>query len=196
MSALPDDRPTVDDVALVEGWAAEVDQPSNAAAVEASGWRVTDEASADWAIRRVRAIRAQARARTAPARRVIAALEDRLAQIREQVAGIEKQAKAAEEGLKALLIAWHREVLASDPRAKSIVLPSGALRSRAGQPKVHVLDEWAAHGDDADGEFSRLEVKVDKRKVLAYVKGHGGLVPAGVEIDQPSDDDRRFEVEL
>ncbi len=79
----------------------------------------------------------------------------------------------------------HDEVLAENPRAKTLDLPSGRLERRAGATRVEVVDddvarEWLEEHADAcldygDPKIKRAEIK---RRFAAKVAAEPGVYPA------------------
>ena len=128
---------------------------------EVERWSVTDDGSAEWALRR-------------------------LAEARQQVATLTRQA----EEWRARIDAWHARMLGplerrveffeghlkryaldrrlDDPRAKSLILPSGRIQTREAKPRVVVADpdawqDWA-EGNPADPSV-RHSFEVAKREL-------------------------------
>ena len=86
---------------------------------------------------------------------------------------------------EAALRGWHQAVLADDPKRKTIHLPSGTLRARAGRDRIDIEDE------DAFVEFARLSATqllrvrydADKKAIAALsVKDDGTIVTDDGEV--------------
>lgn len=146
-------------------------EPEPTAVVEDDGvtqrYEVTGLSSADWAARRIAAARrkhAEVTEAAAEQRRIIAAYELESAD----------ELASTEAFFGGLLRAFHEQVLAADPKAKTIKLPSRAeLRSRTGgRPTVVVSDETALIGwaeANALTVLLRRVVSVDKPLLLAHL---------------------------
>lgn len=96
---------------------------------------------------------------------------------------------------------YHASLLAQDDRLKTISLPSGKLKARAGQPRWEISDEFVTWAQEHAPELVRTKVEPDKaaiKKALAVEDGHaisaaGQQVP-GVVVE-PAEISYRVEVE-
>lgn len=106
-----------------------------------------DDSQAEWALRKL------GKAREA-ALRVDRLADDQIAQV-EAWRDQQQAALAPDIGFfTGLLEDWHRRTLSDDAKAKSVTLPSGTLKSRAGQARIVVTNdndvlEWLT-GDELD----------------------------------------------
>jgi phage host-nuclease inhibitor protein Gam len=100
-----------------------------------------------------------------------------------------------------LLEAYHRNVLQSDPTAKTVKLPSGTLIARKRPDNVEIDDEdaflsWAIH--HRRDEFIRIvpeKRSVDRNVVKEYALKHGEVLP-GVTAITGDDAGITFKVEV
>lgn len=168
-------------------------------------WKITDEGGADWALRKLAKVRQQTITVQAQVTRQLNAIDEAIAPFREPVLvwQDEQTDRLAREQQhwEAILIEYHRSVLAEDDDAISIKLAHGVLSSRK-QPDKWDFDDktiiaWAA---DNAPEFVRVKEEVDKALIKkTVVAGLNG------EVAMPADEthvpgisvtvgERRFEV--
>lgn len=137
---------------------------------------VTDMASAEWAIRKIAQKRFLFEEATTLAANELAAFKAKLKldeiealiaaesdRLQAFLAGYAADLDHAEEFFGHLLEEWHLQVLADDPKRKTIKLPSGEHRSRKAPDTVEVddLDAFVCtHG--LDSEFVRPHPAPDK----------------------------------
>ncbi len=135
------------------------------------GWRVTDAGSADWALRRIAdAEKAQ--------RAAIALAEQQIAQVNAWLEGETAKTQRTIDFFTGHLADYHRDLLAADPKAKTISLPHGKLVSRVTPDRVEVDEAEVAALPDG---MKRVKVEPDKKAILAHVKATGEL-PVGVTL--------------
>lgn len=127
------------------------------AALNHDRFRIADNGQADWAMRKL--------ARTVTSQHEVDELAARQAEPIERWRRNE-QARLDRERLfwEALLVEYHRGLVETDPKATSVRLPHGVLRSRQGQPQWQFTDDefitWAnTRGLDA---LVRVKFEVDK----------------------------------
>lgn len=155
---------------------------------EGGHWTITDEGSADWALRKLSKFAEQLAAVNEQSRRQLEAIEDAIAPFREPILTYQAQETnrltTEIQHWESVLIQYHRSVLADDDKAISIKLPHGVLSSRK-QPDKWEFDEdaviaWAAANAP---EFVRVKQEVDKALIKKTVKtGLNG------EVVMPADD--------
>lgn len=193
--------PAADLDAWLDAALAPEDAPGDVAdaAADGGGWTITDEGAADWVLRKVRRALADVAAREAQ----LAVRREALDRYdREVVQPIRDEAARWER----LLVAWHRRQLEDDPKApKTVKLPSGQVKSRAGRDRVEVVDEaaflaWAA---EHAPELVRVSRSADRAAVKrrlgddlvaadeAIVTDAGEVVPGVAHVEG----DRTFTVE-
>ena len=158
------------------------------------GFVVHDEASADWALRKLARVLAKAAEVTVLAERqrhaILASVQAYLDPIDEWAGEqIDRLAKDA-EFFESLLLTFHRNVLAEDPRAKTIKLPHGTLSSRK-LPDRWEFDEptfikWASENAD---ELLRTKIEIyraEAKKALSVATTGevvwGGEIVPGVTV--------------
>lgn len=169
-------------------------------------WEVRSHRAADWCVARIRSAHEQFHQETAHLRDALDALEQRAAEIREHIDGRAEQRDRTVEFMEGRLVAWLRHLRADaiaagddpDKAPKSVTLTGGKVRSRAGRDRVEVADaatvaKWAADNDAATVAW--WEPKVDRRAVARYVKADG-VVPAGVDFQPATEDERTYSVEV
>lgn len=155
----------LDDPVLAEHLDTYLDADPDTIAEVQSMFGVRDLAHADQVLRRL-----------ARVRRNLARAEDlyetQVAQLRQYIDAERHRAGQAEERLTWLLESFHRAVLAEDPKAKTVRLPSGELVARKAPDRWDFDDEaflaWAA---DHHPEFVRTKVEVDKPTVKKALVG-------------------------
>lgn len=86
------------------------------------------------------------------------------------------------------LRSYHRAILASDPKRKTIALPNGTLKARAGQPAIEVTDEaavvaWAIQNERT--ALVRVKTELDRKALRESVVKDGEAIP-GVTVS-PAD---------
>jgi phage host-nuclease inhibitor protein Gam len=148
---------------------------------EGHRWEITDLGGADWAMRKVAKLDAEAREVTDTADRQLRAIET----WREA----EYQRLQNQRGrFEALLADYHRRILAKDKKAKTIRLPHGVLTARKLPDNVQILDEdevleWAK---DQGNEFVivvPVEYRLDRSAVKAAVLKAGEIIPGVTPIE-------------
>lgn len=158
-------------------------------------WQVDDERSAEWALLKIRQARQTARRRNAASVELIGEYQRAIDDLQAVIDANDQRAQHTADHFEALLKDWHRRVLAEDPKAISIKLGAGMLKSRAGRDTVEVDDEEAvaeiASAESLD--FGEFVPKVNRTKLLSWIKKTGN-VPTGARLVKATDDDRRFEV--
>ena len=139
-------------------------------------WQITDPGSADWALRKVAKVDAEAHQVSELAERQIAAIE--------AWRGAEHGRLGTQrEHWETLLGLYHRQRLEEDEKAKTIRLPHGTLTARKLPDGIVIEDEdallaWAKK----DGpEYVRTRIDVDHPAVKTAVLKNGEIIP-GVDI--------------
>lgn len=133
-----------------------VDEPPDE---EAQRFTVHDVATAEWAMRRVKAMRAQLDEDNAYA-----------ATVASWIAGQRDRAAANERWLVEQLEGWHRHLLDEDDRRKTVRLPSGELKARKLPDTVSIADPDEFCAAYAETDLVRVKMTPDltavKREVL------------------------------
>lgn len=163
------------------------DPPPDDGNLTESNWQVTDEASAEWSLRKVRDARQTCQRATQTARELIAEHERALASLRGYVADQERRAQRTADHFTSLLVDWHRRVLAEDPSRKSIPLSAGLLKSQQTRGKVLSV----ADAEKLPEGLRRQKWEPDKKAITAWIK-ETGEIPEGVSWEKPY---RKFEVD-
>lgn len=178
----------------------ELDQPA-----EAEGWRIEDEGSADWCLRKLVKLRAQMAEIDATATRQIQAIYESIAPFVDPISQwrAEQTDKLTAEAThwEWLLTEYHRSVLSVDPEAISIQRAHGTLKSRK-LPDKWEFDEggflvWAKANAP---ELVRVKEEIDKATAKKFLKvDDDNLVTmAGIEGYVPDvtvhQGERKFEV--
>lgn len=86
---------------------------------------------------------------------------------------------------EAMLEDYHRRELAKDPKAKTIRLPAGELKSRKGQPKVEItdVDAFIAWAKEHRPEFVRVKtIEEPQKKAVNEAAVKDGEVLPHVEV--------------
>lgn len=113
-------------------------EPDDPALPEAARrWRITDDGSAEWAMRHVAGAEADLE-------RLGAQAADWAERISEWFRHQSKPLLAKRAFFQAHLERYALEVRAADPKRKSVVLPSGVVKTHASSPRVQVADPEAA----------------------------------------------------
>ena len=135
------------------------------------GWRVTDAGSADWALRRI-----------AEKRGHLAEIEEHadevIAQVTAWLEGERQREEPRIEFFASLLADYHRDLLAADPKAKTVHLLNGKLVARQTPDRVEVDESKVP---TLPLEFQRVKIEADKKALLAHIKATGEL-PNGVTL--------------
>lgn len=139
-------------------------------------WEVTDPGSADWALRKLGKVDAEAHAVSELAEQQIAAIE--------AWRGAEhKRLGTQRENWETLLAVYHRALLAEDEKAKTIRLPHGTLTARKLPDGIVIEDEEAllkwASAEAVD--YVRVRVDLNHSAIKAAVLKSGEIIP-GVEV--------------
>lgn len=145
---IPDVPPLVEIDEAVTAALDEVDPPEH---MPDGRWRVTDEGSADWAVRKLARARETAANTRAQANRQRKAIQEAVAPYLQQLDEWEAEridALDRDAGhWEALLAEYHRQVLTEDERAKTVKLPHGKLVARkqpdAWEAEDTVVIDWA-----------------------------------------------------
>lgn len=137
------DEPERDLIDVVTDVAAGGQQPP----AEWQGFRIGSDADAERAIARYARAQNQVAELEAQARAWTIETEDRLARIRQWFEHRARRPRATMAFLQAHLVAYALDRRAEDPKHnKTLVLPSGAVRTIEQRPKVAVADETAVVG--------------------------------------------------
>ncbi len=156
---------------------------------------IDTEEKAEWALLKLRKIRAEQERRYAIAQ----AEQERITQwLNLQLT----RWQADESFFLGALEGYHRRVLEQDPKAKSISLPAGKLKSIQGQPRVEVSDmgafvDWARAYERFD--LMRVSYEPVKAAIKSLPVNEGvpvtedGEIVPGVEVIEGQ---RSFKVEL
>lgn len=141
-------------------------------AAQKPDWRVTDASRADWALRKLGAVRRRMVENAAVAEAEIARVQHWLE--RQQAA---LSAEAAH--WEALLAAWHRAVLAEDPARKTISLPNGRLKLRAQSPDLQYDPDalLATLRTTGRADLIRVREEINKAAVRGAVLKDGESLP-------------------
>jgi len=162
----------------------DVDDQGDAECSERPAFRVHDDGSAQWALRKLAVIRR----RQADAR---ALADAEISRVTEWLQGEESRLEADAAYFEGALTAWHRQLLDDDPRRKTVRLPAGTLTARQGGDRWTFDDDfldWAEAHHRTD--LLRVKVEVDKpaAKKALEVYGTGvsdeeGEVVPGVSVE-------------
>lgn len=169
-------------------------------------WHIADVDNADWALRKLTKVRAEIASVNATSAQKLEAIRMAIEPWTEpitdwQAEQLEKLAK--EEGnWEALLMEFHKSIVAEDPKALTIERPYGTLKSRKSPDKWEFDEEaflaWAAANAP---EFVRVKQEVDKPLVKKTVKMalNGEVAMPGTEVHvagvSVTVGERKFEVE-
>jgi phage host-nuclease inhibitor protein Gam len=147
---------------------------------EGGPWRISDVGSAEWVALKLR----DARRQQADARVEYETWKSRADEwLAARLAPLERDIQWAE----AQLTEWHRHLREEDASNKTITLPLGTkLVSRAGQPRVTVVDEerfldWAKANWP---ELVRTKESANLQELRKQLKESGEAIP-GVEVAAP-----------
>lgn len=134
------------------------------------GWTVTDDGSAEWAMGRY--ARAQAKVAELAEQAEVWKDEahDRLARIRVWFDHRAERPRATMAFMEAHLARYALDLREADPKAKTLVLPSGAVTTTEVKPKAEVADEdrvvtWVCHQWADDPEVADLVAAPQPRKL-------------------------------
>lgn len=183
----PTPRPDLVEEAVLVGLDS-LDEPTTE---EGGHWKITDEGSADWALRKLERARQQAASVQDQAARQLEAIEASIAGFVEPIVAWRdtELERLRRESLnwEGLLLGYHRSVLAENDEALSIKLPHGTLKSRKA-PDTWEFDEaaflaWAksnapelirAKDPEVDKSLAKKTLKLsDNGEVtMPGVKGH------------------------
>jgi hypothetical protein len=164
--------PTSDEVVeAVTAGLDDIDPP----APDGQGFKVTDGGSADWALRKLARVRSRQAevAQLAEKQRqaILASVAQFLEPIDEWEADELARLRGDAEFFEALLLQFHRSVLAEDERAKTVRLPHGKLVARKQKDKWDIEDdvliEWAKSVGAAG--VVRVKAEVDRAEIR---RGH------------------------
>lgn len=124
------------DALAPEEWGPDLEVEESRDEGDPERWRVTDQRRADWAMERVRQLRAE-----------IAENELRAGEQRDRIERwlerVNSTANRQAEFFEGLLMEWHAAELGRDPKRKTIHLPAGTLKARARQNSWEIDDEAA-----------------------------------------------------
>lgn len=145
---------------------------------ERERFRIDGPNTAEWALRKLARIEHQ----LAEDELVAQDEQERIdAWLRERSSAAERDASY----FRSILTEWHREVLAEDPKKKTITLPAGVLKARKRPDTVDVVD-FDALKDFAEGngrlELLRVKVEPDKPAIKKAVIEAGEAVPGVVPV--------------
>jgi hypothetical protein len=131
-------------------------------------WKITDAASADWALRKL----AQARRRIDENGQLFAEELDRLGN---WLTDANTPHVNDERYFESLLRNWHEEQLADDPKRKTISLPGGKLEARQNPDSIEITDPdtffpWALENEP---DFVRMKYEPER----SAIKKAGGVAP-------------------
>jgi hypothetical protein len=166
------------DLGAVEAEAEEaldgLDEPAEEAGP--SRFKVRDPASADWALRKLAKVRArQEEVRALAARQreaVMAVVARHLAPVDEWEADQAERLGHEEAYFEGLLAEWHREVLAEDPRQRTVRLPHGELVARKAPDRFEVDEkEFLAWARQAVPALVRVREEPDRQALRRYFAG-------------------------
>jgi phage host-nuclease inhibitor protein Gam len=159
------------------------------------GFRVLDEGQADWALRKLTAVRSSLADADALATRQIEAI---LAMVEPYLSPIREWHEAQSERLgneigfwEGLLELYHRDVvLADDPKAKTVTLPHGTLKARKSPDRWEFDEAFLDWARNIAPEFIRTKEEADKALAKKTLKvapnGHAVYdLPQG-PVDVPS----------
>lgn len=90
-------------------------------------FKVTDKDSANWCLRKIRALKAEIEENKRIAEAEIQRIQDWLNEVTEPL-------ERSIQYFESLLIEYHMNIYAEDPKKKTIKLPHGTLKARAQQP--------------------------------------------------------------
>jgi phage host-nuclease inhibitor protein Gam len=129
---------------------------------EKERFRVTGKDSANWCLRKIRALKAE--------------IKDNARIAQEEVERIQKWLKNVNEPLEnsisyfeGLLETYHREIYVEDPKLKTIKLPHGTLKLRAQQPEFKLDEQVFLEYLRKSGRSDYIEV-IEKPKWGEYKK--------------------------
>lgn len=142
-------------------------------------FQITDRSSADWALRKVlkaKRVLAEAQASHDEQVRAVMAQVDRLLEpIRTNLAEIAVEEQRTISFFESLLITYHRKLVAEDPRATSIKLAFGTLKSRQGQDQYEFGPEFIEWAKANEAEFLlRVKYEVaatEAKKAIVVIDG-------------------------
>lgn len=128
-------------------------------------FRITTEDLADWALRKVARLRAEKQARRELAQREIGRIQEWLDR---ELAKLDRD----ERFFVNALVDYHRLVLATNPRAKTLSLPHGTVKARVVGASPTLVDESAtlAWAENARPEVVKVKKSLDwagLKKLLA-----------------------------
>jgi hypothetical protein len=174
----------------------EVDAPE-VEGITTGTWRVTNKGEADWALAKL----AKARAARAEVEAIyhdrVTAAHDALMEAMAPVVEWRKEQVARydddEERWEALLLQYHRTLLADDDHAKTVELPHGTLKARKTPDRWDVDDDaFLAWAQDGQRGLVRVKQSPDKKAMRELLKvaddgcvvtEEGELVP-GVTVER------------
>lgn len=157
-------------------------------------WEIQDRGAAAWAVSKIRQAHHTYDVDTIDARNAIDALRAEADRIQEQVDARAKDRDHTVEWFTAHLTDWLRRLREDDPEVKSVKLPGGTVKSRAGREIVTYEDAEAVarYADEHGLDFAAWEPAVDKGPLLRHVKATGEA-PPGVAVERT---DTTYSVDL
>lgn len=161
----------------------EVGHPETERPSAAERFRVTTEAQADWCLRKIAGLDSREQAAHALANAEMVRVQTWLDEQCRQIAGTRSY-------FAGLLEEWHRQLLAEDPRRKTVKLPHGELAARRQPDRWEFTDEFVTWAMANAHEALRLRHEVDRQaaKELLTALGDGraatedGTIAAGVTV--------------
>lgn len=139
-------------------------------------FKVSDVASADWALRKLAKVRTrQEEVRTIAERQrsaIMASVARYLEPINDWEAAQAERLGRDEAYFEGLLTEWHMEVLAEDPRQKTLRLPHGELTARKAPDRFEVDEEaFLAWAKQAAPALVRVKEEVDRQALRKHFAG-------------------------
>lgn len=154
--------------------------------IQDNSFHVTDKASAEWALRKIRAYKQQIKENEE-------LYNAEIQRLNEWLESVNKKANDNINYFTALLQEYMIKELEKDPKSRSIKLPSGTVRFRKQQPEWQFEDEkvisWLKSNKP---ELIRTIEKYDKNDIKKIVKETGEIID-GIKIENRED---KFEVDV
>lgn len=154
--------------------------------IQDNSFHITDKASAEWALRKIRAYKQQIKENEE-------LYNAEIQRLNEWLESVNKKANDNIDYFTALLQEYMIKELEKDPKNRSIKLPSGTVRFRKQQPEWQFDEEkvinWLKNNKP---ELVKVIEKFDKNDVKKIVKETGEIVD-GVKIESRED---KFEVDV
>lgn len=160
-------------------------------------WEIADRSQAAWALSKIRQAHLAFDRDTIDTRTAIDALRAEADRLAEQVDARAKERDGTIGFFTAKLTGWLRRLRADEPEAKSVKLPGGVVKSRAGRRTVTVdpekLSALAVFAISMSEDAPLVKIEPRKKAILDYVKANDGELPPGVTVEQG---DVTYSVEL